>query len=81
MTGCVLVAITPERALAFTFDADGRCCVVPPGTTREYLGQSVDDVWLAMSSVLRYEDGTEPQPNTGHSANGYPQITVVRWQP
>lgn len=73
----VLVVWEPSRLLAFTFDEHNICVAVPTGTTEAYLGKSMEYVYLAMCSVMRYEDGTEPQPNTGHSANGYPDFILI----
>lgn len=75
--GAVLVSINPEEALAFVFDIDGRCVAVPHGTTDSYLGQDMSYVRCAMASIMRYENGTEPQPNKGRSANGYPYIIEI----
>lgn len=75
--GSVLVSINPERALAFVLDMFGNCIVVPPGTSTEYLGRDADYIRGAMYSTMRFEDGTEPQPNDGHSANGYPYIIEI----
>jgi len=80
MAPFVLVVHNPERAVGFVFDDNEICIGVTTGTTDRYLGKDLNYIKGAMYSVLRFEDGTEPQPNTGHSANGYPAMDIVGWK-
>jgi len=70
--------MNPTRMVAFVFDDENICIAVTTGTTYDYIGRDYDHAVGAMYSVLRYEDGSEPQPNMGHSANGYPHLLTLK---
>lgn len=52
----VVVYTNNKRCLSFGFNQSGHCVSVPTGTTSYYLGQTEDDIYGAMTSVMKDPD-------------------------
>lgn len=66
--------LEPTRMHSFLF-VDGIC--VRNTANLMYDGKDIVCCRCAMSSIMRFEDGSEPKPNIGHSANGYPRFLEI----